>query len=197
MLKIERVEIQDAWYIFIPDFLKSEEAKNFFNYFRNSLKWESSEISIFGKTYATPRLEAFYALDNKSYSYSGKKLEVNDFDSELLLMKQRIETEVIGKETFNSVLANLYRNGQDSNGWHADNERELGKNPLIASLSLGETRRFDMKHNNSKQKLSFELNAGSLLIMGGAMQHNWKHQVAKSKRVEEARINLTFRKIVK
>ena len=93
------------------------------------------------------------------------------------------------------MLANLYRDGKDSNGWHADNERELGKNPLIASLSLGATRRFDLRHNLTKEKISFELKPGSLLIMGGEMQHFWKHQVPKSFLAANMRINLTFRKV--
>ncbi len=196
MLVFERVEIENGWYIFVPNFLEEKAANDLFEYFFQHLNWESSEIIIFGKTYSTPRLEAFYALENQSYSYSGKKLKVNDFDVELLKLKQRIEAEVLHEESFNSVLANLYRNGLDSNGWHADNEKELGKNPLIASLSLGETRRFDLKHNFTKEKLSFDLKAGSLLIMGGSMQHFWKHQIAKSKKIEQARINLTFRKII-
>jgi alkylated DNA repair dioxygenase AlkB len=196
MFSFERIAIKDAWYIFIPDFLLEKETYAMYDYFHQHLAWESSEITVFGKTYSTPRLEAFYALENQSYSYSGKKLKVHKFDAELLKLKQRIEAEILHEESFNSVLANLYRNGLDSNGWHADNEKELGKNPLIASLSLGETRRFDLKHNLTKEKLSFDLKAGSLLIMGGSMQHFWKHQIAKSKKVGNARINLTFRKII-
>jgi alkylated DNA repair dioxygenase AlkB len=88
---------------------------------------------------------------------------------------------------------NLYRNGQDSNGWHADNEPELGINPVIASLSLGATRRFDLRHNLSNKKISIDLTNGSLLLMKGEMQHFWKHQIAKSKKVDAARVNLTFR----
>lgn len=91
------------------------------------------------------------------------------------------------------MLANLYRDGKDSNGWHADDEKELGKNPLIASLSLGAQRRFDLRHNLTKEKISLELESGSLLLMGGAMQHFWKHQIAKSTKVSGPRINLTFR----
>jgi len=93
-------------------------------------------------------------------------------------------------------LANYYRDGNDSNGWHADNEKELGIDPVIASISLGVERRFDLKHNLTKEKISFHLSNGSLLIMGGSLQHNWKHTLAKAKKIEEGRINLTFRKIV-
>ena len=90
----------------------------------------------------------------------------------------------------------MYRNGQDSNGWHADDEKELGQNPIIASLSFGATRRFDLKHKLTNERISFELNSGSLLVMGGEMQHFWKHQIPKQKKIDEPRINLTFRKII-
>ena len=99
------------------------------------------------------------------------------------------------QEKFNCVLVNLYRNGQDSNGWHADNEPELGINPVIASLSLGATRRFNLRHNLSNKKISIDLTNGSLLLMKGEMQHFWKHQLAKSTKVVNGRINLTFRRI--
>ena len=97
---------------------------------------------------------------------------------------------------FNCVLVNLYRNGQDSNGWHADNEPELGKNPMIASVSLGATRRFDLRHNITKEKISFDLTNGSLLLMKGEIQHFWKHQITKTKKIDAARINLTFRMLI-
>jgi alkylated DNA repair dioxygenase AlkB len=162
------------------------------------LSWESSRIQIFGKTYDTPRLEAFYAENGQHYAYSGKKLTVNPFTPELSAVKNKIvhllETENIPSE-FNCVLANLYRNGMDSNGWHSDDEKELGKNPLIASLSLGAERRFDLRHKITKEKISLQLKSGSLLVMGGEMQHFWKHQVAKSAKVSIPRVNLTFRKV--
>lgn len=112
----------------------------------------------------------------------------------MLQLKLRLEQEF--DIQFNSVLANLYRDGKDSNGWHADNEKELGKNPIIASLSFGSERRFDLKHQLTKKKISFDLKNGALLIMGGEMQHFWKHQIAKSSKISEQRINLTFRRII-
>lgn len=132
----------------------------------------------------------------ETYSYSGKKLRVNPFTPELDILKNKIlhflREHGIPAE-FNSVLANLYRDGRDSNGWHADNEKELGQNPLIASLSLGAERRFDLRHNLTGEKISMPLTSGSLLVMGGELQHFWKHQVAKSTRALAPRINLTFR----
>lgn len=163
--------------------------------FLNELNWEGSEIKIFGKIYQTPRLEAYYSERGKYYSYSGKQLQINLFTPSLTKLKLQLEQDF--ELEFNSVLANLYRDGKDSNGWHADNEKELGKNPVIASLSFGSERRFDLKHNFTKEKLAFNLKEGSLLIMGGEMQHYWKHQIAKSSKIFSPRINLTFRNIKK
>jgi alkylated DNA repair dioxygenase AlkB len=116
------------------------------------------------------------------------------FTKELLDIKRDIEQ--MANHQFTSVLLNLYRNGNDSNGWHADNEKELGKNPVIASLSLGNPRLFQFKHRNLKdQKYKLILEHGSLLLMKGEMQHYWLHQIPKTKKKVGERINLTFRKI--
>lgn len=177
--------------LFDEAFLSQKEANLLFKHFEATLPFHQGTITLFGKTHAIPRLEAFFATENKTYSYSGKTLQTHPFTTELLTLKSKIEA--ISQEKFNCVLVNLYRNGQDSNGWHADNEPELGKNPVIASLSLGATRRFDLRHNLTNEKLSFDLTNGSLLLMKGEMQHFWKHQIAKTKKVNEGRINLTFR----
>jgi alkylated DNA repair dioxygenase AlkB len=190
-MKFEQIENGEI--AFEKDWLTAIEANTYFKLFQNTLPFHQGNITIFGKTYPIPRLEAFFATGNQRYSYSGKTLISHPFTPELLDIKRKIEE--ISSETFNCVLVNLYRDGQDSNGWHADNEPELGKNPSIASLSLGASRRFDLRHNLSNQKLSFELNHGSLLVMKGEMQHFWKHQIAKTKKVTEPRINLTFRTI--
>lgn len=191
---MEKLNFQDGWGLFDPNFIPQEESAALFDELFQEINWQSGEISLFGKTYPVPRLEAFYADDNKSYGYSGKRLKTLPFNSILLEIKAKIESQSNFK--FNSVLCNLYRDGNDSNGWHADNERELGKNPVIASVSLGCMRTFEMKHNQTNQKLRFELNSGSLLILGGETQHNWKHQIAKKKSITTPRINLTFRTIL-
>lgn len=190
----KRIDLQDSWIYFDPDYLHLQEADALFLTLKNSLNWQQSDIRIFGKTYPTPRLEAYHAEKGEHYGYSGKTLQVNAFTPELLQLKKRIEAQF--DLSFNAVLANLYRSGQDSNGWHADNEAELGKNPQIASLSLGTSRKFDLKHNKSGEKISLELNHGSLLLMGGSLQHHWKHQIPKTNKLVSERINLTFRKIV-
>lgn len=189
-----KTQIQNGWYIYLENYFSQEESQVLLHHFSETLNWQESQIKIFGKTYQTPRLEAFYAENGQQYAYSGKQLKVNPFTKELSDVKSRLEKE-FGLE-FNSVLANLYRDGKDSNGWHSDNEKELGKNPVIASLSFGSERRFDLRHNVSKEKFSFQLKTGSLLLMGGEMQHFWKHQIAKSLKVTDFRVNLTFRRII-
>ena len=161
-----------------------------------ALPWESMKIKMFGRDVVIPRLQCWIGDEGCDYSYSGKKLHRQDWTKELLMIKEKISQQA-GLE-FNSVLVNYYRDGQDSMGWHADDEKELGINPTIASVSLGETRRFDIKHKqNPELHYKFELTSGSLLIMRGALQHHWVHQIPAQKKVKEPRINLTFRTIKK
>ena len=120
---------------------------------------------------------------------------VSEWNETLSEIKKKVEK--ISESSFNACLANLYRDGKDSNGWHADNEKELGKNPIIASLSFGATRTFKLKHLQTNEKIDIELTTGSLLIMGGEMQHYWKHQIPKTKKFKAPRINLTFRKLIR
>ncbi|MCC6700444.1 MAG: alpha-ketoglutarate-dependent dioxygenase AlkB [Fluviicola sp.] len=187
-------DLPNARLYFDQHFIEPVEANRLYHHFVEHTAWEHLPFRIFGKTVNTPRLEAYFATEGERYSYSGKTLIVQPFDELLVQLKQRIEQ--IANAEFNAVLINYYRDGNDSNGWHADDEKELGKNPIIASLSLGTTRRFDFKHNTLLEKHQLELTSGSLLIMSGEMQHHWKHQIAKTKRVHSGRINLTFRKII-
>lgn len=187
-------ELPNASLYFEKQFIKEDEAIKLYYFFLEQTKWEHLPFRIFGKTVNSPRLEAYYATNGEHYSYSGKTLKVQVFNETLLALKAKIES--IAKTEFNAVLINYYRDGNDSNSWHADDEKELGQNPTIASLSLGTTRRFDFKHNTTNEQHKIELTNGSLLIMYGEMQHFWKHQIAKTKRVDSGRINLTFRKIV-
>lgn len=187
-------DLPNAQLYFDQHFIDPLEADRLYHHFVEHTPWEHLPFRIFGKTVNTPRLEAYFATEGERYSYSGKTLIVQPFDELLLQLKQRIEQ--IANAEFNAVLINYYRDGNDSNGWHADDEKELGKNPVIASLSLGTTRRFDFKHNTLLEKHQLDLTSGSLLIMSGEMQHHWKHQIAKTKRVQSGRINLTFRKII-
>ncbi len=188
------LQLPNAQLSFQSDFLSREESNELYQYLIVAIPWENQQITLFGKTFSCPRLEAFFAADGLTYGYSGNRLTTNTFTPVLAALKKRVE-EKAGAD-FNAVLVNYYRDGNDSNGWHADNEKELGKNPIIASLSLGETRRFDLKHNSLALKEQFYLSAGSLFIMAGETQHFWKHQLPKSKKVTSGRINLTFRKII-
>lgn len=188
-----RKDVRDGWIIWEPDFLDVETSNDYFKYFLNELPWSGGMIKVFGKEFEIPRRQVFFANDQLTYAYSGKTLEKSNWDERVLEIKSNIELSLDSK--FNACLANLYRDGNDSNGWHADNEKELGTNPVIASLSLGETRKFHLKHNQTQEKVSFDLSHGSLLIMGGALQAHWKHQIPKSKKVQDPRVNLTFRKL--
>ena len=188
------LQLPDAELIYIPNFINQQKADYYFEHLKSNVNWQQDDITIFGKTYKQPRLTALYAENKASYSYSNIIMYPKPFNSELSDLKQNIEAEAQHK--FTTVLINLYRDGNDSNGWHADNEKELGKNPIIASLSLGEARPFHFKHRELKvERHKLLLVHGSLLIMKGAMQHYWLHQIAKTKKDIGERINLTFRSI--
>ena len=190
-MKFEWPQAELYWY---PDFLSPEESSTMFQKLLSETNWRSGEIKLFGKTHSIPRLECYYAKDGLHYGYSGRKLELEPIPEYLLPLLERVESK--SGATFNALLLNYYRNENDSNGWHADNERELGPNPVIASLSLGAMRTFHCKHSALKLTKKLELSSGSLLVMAGEMQHNWKHQIAKSSKPIGPRINLTFRKIL-
>jgi alkylated DNA repair dioxygenase AlkB len=182
----------DAEIIYHKDFLQSIEADILFHQLMNKTPWRQDPITVFGKSYPQPRLTALYGNQNLSYGYSGIRMQPLPWTETLLEIKTKIENLTPVK--FTTVLLNLYRDGQDSNGWHADNEKELGMNPYIASLSLGQSRDFHLKHNTKKEeRIKIELHHGSLLLMGGTTQHFWKHQIAKTAKPIGPRINLTFR----
>lgn len=177
-----------------PNFLTEQEADHLFESLQTSPHWRQDKVKVFGKIYDQPRLCFLVSEGSKGYSYSGLTLPPIPFDSKLSELKRKIEQ--VSGVAFNSCLVNLYRDGNDSNGWHSDDEKELGPNPIIASLSLGAQRNFDLKHkHNLEQKRRIALEHGSLLVMGGRTQSDFKHQLPKSKRIKAARINLTFRYI--
>lgn len=189
-----QIKLPNAELIYYSEFFVSKEADHYFKEFLNHTNWRQDDIKVFGKTYQQPRLTALYGDSGKPYSYSNITMYPEIFTPELVKIKTLIEQAT--QHDFNTVLLNLYRNGQDSNGWHADNEKELGKNPVIASVSFGETRPFHFKHRTIKtERHKLDLMHGSLLIMKGEMQHFWLHQIAKTKKPVAPRINLTFRYI--
>ena len=161
------------------------------------MPFQPFSIKIYGKETPIPRLQSWHGDENVAYQYSGKTLTTEPWTPALLKLKTELETfckNRLGDIRFNSVLCNLYRDGQDSMGWHSDDEPELGKNPIIASVSLGETRPFKLQHKKDKTlKWQVPLEHGGLLIMAGETQHYWRHHIPKSQRPLKPRINLTFR----
>ncbi len=185
-------DLPDADVSYYPHFFTSEKADELFDILLKDIPWQQDEISVFGQTHPQPRLTALFGNEGKPYSYSNIVMQPHAWNPVLTYIKEEIETVI--SERFTTVLLNLYRDGKDSNGWHADNEKELGRNPVIASVSFGATRAFHLRHNTNKnQKLKILLEHGSLLLMKGETQHFWKHQIPKTTKNIGKRINLTFR----
>ncbi|WP_415327335.1 alpha-ketoglutarate-dependent dioxygenase AlkB family protein [Chryseobacterium sp. MMS23-Vi53] len=175
-------------------FLSQDKADLLFDKLLNSVSWEQRTQKMYDKMVITPRLTAWFGDSEKSYKLGGSQFAVNPWLPELLGLKQKIEDSSGYK--FNSVLLNLYRDGNDSVAWHRDKESELGNRPVIASISLGQVRNFDFrKVDDHRQKYSLALQNGSLLIMKGNLQVDWEHRIAKSTKSMKPRINLTFRMV--
>jgi alkylated DNA repair dioxygenase AlkB len=186
------LDLPDAKIIYYPHFFTIAEAHAIYQELLEKTPWQQDPIKVFGKTHLQPRLTALFGNEDKSYSYSNIKMQPHPWNPLLRKINLRLETEI--KHTFTSVLLNLYRDGKDSNGWHSDNEKELGKNPIIASLSFGAERSFHLQHQTQKNlKHKIILEHGSLLMMKGTTQAYWKHQIPKTTKPIGARINLTFR----
>lgn len=189
---MEVTEIADGGCItYYEDFFNKGVADALYEYLEKKVPWKQEK----GKYAPFPRLTAWYSDPGLTYTYSGVTHEGIPWTDQLAKLRQRISNHS-GVE-FNSMLCNWYRDGKDSIGFHTDAEPELGTNPVIASVSLGATRQFIMKHMKTKEKLVFNLPHGSLLIMGGSSQHHWLHGVPKSDEEVGGRINLTFRKIIR
>ena len=186
--------IPDGQIYYYPTFLSKKEADLLYAVFLETTPWQKDNISVYGKTYEQPRLTSLYGVNEKPYSYSNISMYPNPMTPILKDLLSKIENKT--EHSFNAVLLNLYRDGKDSNGWHADNEKELGENPIIASISLGQERYFHLKHREIKEeRFKIKLAHGSLLLMAGALQHHWLHQIPKTTRPLKQRINLTFRNI--
>jgi alkylated DNA repair dioxygenase AlkB len=185
--------IENGEYLFYPDFFKKSESDMYLQKLKTDIEWKQESMNMYGKQVAFPRLTAWYGDNDKPYSFSGITLAPKIWTNELIEIKDKIEP--ISKVQFNSVLLNRYRSGNDSITWHTDAEKELGRNPIIASVNFGATRKFQLRHVKTKEKLEIELTHGSLLIMQGELQHYWQHQVPKTSQNVSERINLTFRVI--
>jgi alkylated DNA repair dioxygenase AlkB len=188
------LHLQDAEIIYFPHFFDKKEADAIFTQLVKHIPWQQDDIQVFGKIHPQPRLTALFGNEGKPYSYSNIKMQ--PYPWTLLLQKIKSYVESVSDTNFTTVLLNQYRDGKDSNGWHADNEKELGSNPVIASVSFGAERIFQLKHNSiSGLKQNIILEHGSLLLMKGTTQHFWKHQIPKTSKPIGPRINLTFRVI--
>ena len=190
-----QLQLPDAEIGYYPNFWDPDQADALFHLLKTETPWQEDTIKVFGKTYPQPRLTALFGKDTRPYRYSNITMHPHPMSESILSILKTIQT--VETHPYNTVLANLYRDGKDSNGWHADNERELGESPRIASASFGEARYFHLKHrSDKKQRYKLLLEHGSLLIMGGDMQKYWLHQIAKTARPKKERINLTFRKLI-
>lgn len=184
----------DGELIYYGKLLSGLQAKDYFDILMKDIEWRNDEAIIFGKRIITKRKVAWYADKNFSYTYSKTTKVALPWTKELLELKALVERHCECK--FNACLLNLYHNGDEGMSWHSDDEKALGKNSTIASLSFGAERKFSVKHRESKQSLSLVLEHGSLLVMKGTMQTHWLHSLPKTKKVKNPRVNLTFRSMI-
>jgi alkylated DNA repair dioxygenase AlkB len=188
-------QMLDADVLMYPQFFSNEDSDILFNKLLNTINWQQDRVIFNEQNISLPRLTAWYGDPGKVYSYSGITKYPEPWTAELLMIKHHIEKEI--EYTFNSVLLNLYRSGKDRVSWHSDDEPELGINPIIASVSFGETRRFQFRHrfDKSMERITVNLTHGSLLVMRGSTQHYWQHQIPEGRKSLQERVNLTFRMI--
>ena len=180
---------------YVKNFFNEEESIYFLNTLKKNIKWKQDYIRFYGKSHPLPRLTAWYGDRNKTYTYSGIPMTPNPWNTELLEIKNKVDQ--YAKIHFNSVLLNCYRTGNDSVSWHSDDEKELGDQPIIGSVSFGGTRKFRLRNKKNKKLIhNIELVNGSLLIMSELTQQYWEHEIPKTKKMVGERINLTFRSIL-
>ena len=187
-----RVELPDAEVEYRREFFGPDEALALFDALRAEIRWERHRVRIRGREVDCPRLSGWEG--DATYAYSGITLRPAPWTERVAAVRRRIEAAT--GEAFNSVLANLYRDGNDRLGWHADDEPELGPAPVIASASFGAPRRFLLRPKRGGASVPIVLEPGSLLVMRGPTQRHWLHSVPPTRRPVGPRINLTFRRIL-
>ncbi|MDC1013557.1 alpha-ketoglutarate-dependent dioxygenase AlkB [Gammaproteobacteria bacterium] len=175
-------------------FFTSAESNTLLESFISKLPWESMTIKMFGRDTKIPRLQCWIGDEGCEYRYSGKQLNRQIWNQDLTMIRKKIFKEL--KIDFNSVLANYYRDGKDSMGWHSDDEKELGPNPTIASISFGSERDLVFRNKISKKTLTIPQTNGCLILIDGETQKNWQHSIKKTQKIIGPRINLTFRNII-
>lgn len=189
------IEIEDGELVYYPQLFSVAQSDRWLTVLQATVQWRQDAIRMFGKLLPLPRLTAWYGDRGTTYSYSGITMQPSLWTAELQEIKSGVEA--IAHQPFNSVLLNYYRQGRDSMSWHSDDEPELGQNPVIASVSFGGTRRFMLRHKFRRElsTVKLDLAHGSCLLMKGATQHFWQHQIPKTTKPVSPRINLTFRVI--
>lgn len=184
----------DGEVFYHADFFTSKQSQDFLRILTDEIPWKHDEVVLFGKVIQTRRKVAWYANDAKPYTYSGRTKIGLVWTPTLLSIKNAIEEKA--NTSFNGCLMNYYHDGNDGASWHADDEKSILPNSRIASISLGAARKFEFKHKQTQEKVSLELAPGSLLLMQGTTQSHWIHQLPKSKKITEPRLNLTFRQMI-
>ena len=190
---LARLPLPDADVRLDATWLPTEAADRALALLLDALPWSNHPVRLFGREIPAPRLSAWIGDPDAAYRYSGIERAPLPWPPLLASMRDRLAAEL--RTPFNSVLANLYRDGRDAMGWHADDEPELGPEPVIASLSLGAERRFVLRHRRDDTRLVLALPHGSLLVMAGATQRAYRHALPRTARPVDARINLTFRQV--
>ena len=185
---------KDGTVYYHGNILSETKAIHYFSELMKSIDWKNDEAYMFGKHIITKRKVAWYASEKFSYTYSNKTKEALPWTKELLELKHLAEEKT--GATFNSCLLNLYHDGMEGMAWHSDDEKTLGKNMAVASITLGAERKFSFKHKQTQETVSLLLENGSLLVMKDATQSNWLHRLPPSTKIKTARINLTFRTMV-
>ena len=200
------ISVTDGTLRLYPALFSAEESERLFDDLKRQVDWKSERITMFGRSRPLPRLTAWHGDPGTRYTYSGISVEPVGWTPTLLRIKSRIGD--VSTSSFNSVMLNYYRDGQDSVDWHSDDEPELGRDPVIGSVSFGTARPFQLRHRANRaavpgsiheparNRLTLDLPNGSYLEMGAGMQRNWVHRLPKRPRLTEARINLTFRTIL-
>ena len=193
-MALEPLRIDGADVALDRQWLSSAEGDALFAQLIHAIAWDVHRIRLFGREVDSPRLSCWIGDPEARYRYSGTLFEPHPWPQPLLPVRARLSNEL--GVAFNSVLANRYRDGRDGMGWHRDDEAELGPRPVIASLSLGATRRFALKSLDGAHRLALDLAHGSLLVMRGQTQARYRHALPKTRRALGERVNLTFRRIV-
>lgn len=193
--KLQKLELSpNSWISYTPNWLQASQAAPLMAKLGKSLQWEKGQIRMFGKWLSIPRQHAWYGDAQANYGWSGQRAEPLPWAPELEQLRQALQQDT--GALFNGVLANLYRDGEDCMHWHSDDETELGRQPLVAAISIGAERRFSLRHKSRAYPTHrLQLGHGSLLLMGGDCQHDWQHALPRSTRVDKPRISLTYRYI--